>query len=82
MLSERERRFAFLVAMMSPADRRGRRRPLLRRETIMDSREQLVTKANKEGVRAGVTGHNARYVLLASIGLVVLVFIVLAAFFR
>ncbi|HXZ18065.1 MAG TPA: hypothetical protein VEH77_19230 [Roseiarcus sp.] len=48
----------------------------------MGSLEQLVTEANKEGVRAGVTGHNARYVLLASIGLVVLVFIVLAAFFR
>ena len=82
MLSERERRFAFVLVVMSLADRRGRRRPLSRRETIMGSLEQLVTEANKEGVRAGVTGHNARHVLLASIGLVVLVFIVLAAFFR
>jgi len=83
MLSERDRRFAFLIVMMSPAGWRGRRRPLLRRETIMDSHEQpVVTEANKERVRAGVTGHNVRYVLLASLALVVLVFIAVAAFLR
>jgi hypothetical protein len=49
----------------------------------MDSHGQpVVTEANKERVRAGVTGHNVRYVLLASLALVVLVFIAVAAFFR
>ncbi len=42
----------------------------------MDSEEQpIVTGANKERVRAGVTGHNVRYVLFASLALVVVLFV-------
>ncbi len=84
-LSERDRRFALLVAMMAP-DRRwqaARRRMslLTRREYAMDPEEQpIVTGANKERVRAGVTGHNVRTVLIVSVALVIVLFVAIALY--
>jgi hypothetical protein len=75
-LSERDRRFALLVLMMSSTRGRWRRLRPARRENVMDPDEQpVVTSGNKERVRAGVTGHNVRYVLLASLALVVVLFV-------
>ena len=45
----------------------------------MDTDEQpIVTERNKERVRAGVTGHHVRTVLIVSIALVVVLFVVIA----
>ncbi len=95
-ISERDRRFALLVLMMSSMRARGetvntgfsrsargnqgiarwRRLMPARREKVMDPNEQpIVTGDNKERVRAGVTGHNVRYVLFASLALVVVLFV-------
>ena len=38
----------------------------------------VVTEANKTAVRAGSTGHNVRYVLIASCALVIIAFIAIA----
>ncbi len=38
----------------------------------------VVTEANKEAVRAGHTGDNLRYVLIASCALVIIAFILVA----
>jgi len=40
----------------------------------------VVTEANKEAVRAGHTGDNLRYVLIASCALVIIAFIAIALF--
>jgi hypothetical protein len=47
-------------------------------EASMEPDEQpVISEANKERVRAGVTGHNVRYVLFISIALVVILFVVI-----
>ena len=86
-LSERDRRFALLALMLAPDPRRpARRHPSPRAsstENAMDHEEQvheqpIVTETNKERVRAGVTGHNVRTVLIASLALVIVGFIAVA----
>jgi hypothetical protein len=88
-VSERDRRFALLAAMAT-ADRRLalRRRPIRRdfiTEDLRDQREHqqpVVAKANKDRMRAGVTGHNVRTVLCVSLALVIVLFVGVAAFIR
>jgi len=49
----------------------------------MDPHERpVVNEANKVDVRAGSTGNNVRYVLIASCALVIMAFIVIAVFVR
>lgn len=48
----------------------------------MDHEQPVVTEANKERIRSGVTGHNVRYVLIASVALVIVLFILIALFVR
>ena len=44
----------------------------------MEPDEQpVVSEANKERVRAGVTGHNVRYVLIVSVALVIFLFVLI-----
>ncbi|RBP09866.1 hypothetical protein DFR50_12066 [Roseiarcus fermentans] len=75
-VSERDRRFALLVSMMTSLGRRDRPAPaLVGLEAAMDPKEQpVVTETNKDRVRAGVTGHNVRIVLIAGVALVVVLF--------
>ncbi len=93
-MSERDRRFALLAAMLT--DRRGKSRgwasAAREGEDPMDQREDVhispteapehvqpvVTEDNKERVRAGVTGHHVRTVLIASLALVIVAFCVIA----
>jgi hypothetical protein len=42
----------------------------------------VVTEVNKDRIRAGVTGHNVRYVLFGSLALVVVAFAAIALFMR
>jgi Flp pilus assembly protein TadB len=57
--------------------------PLATKERSMDPHERpVVTEANKVDVRAGSTGNNVRYVLIASCALVIMAFIVIAVFVR
>ena len=42
----------------------------------------IVTEANKTSARAGSTGHNVRYVLIASCALVIIGFIAIALFVK
>ncbi len=66
-MTERDRRFALLVFLMAPG--RLARSPT---EAIMNPEEQpVVTERSSVRVRAGVTGHNVRYVLLASLALAI-----------
>jgi len=44
----------------------------------MNNERPLVTEANKDRIRAGVTGHNVRAVLIAGIALVVIAYIIIA----
>jgi hypothetical protein len=86
-LSERDLRFALLVDILSFGRRRGTGRRRIRRsrhpEYAMDSNERpIVTEANKERVRAGVTGYGVRYVLICSVALVIVLFIAVALFAR
>lgn len=76
-LSERDRRFALLVSMMTSVKRRYRlSRKSSRPEAAMDPDQQpVVTEANTRRVRAGVTGHNVRYVLIGGIALVIVLFV-------
>ena len=56
---------------------------LVRKERSMDPHERpVVTEANKVAVRAGSTGNNVRYVLIASCALVIAAFIIIALFVR
>jgi hypothetical protein len=49
----------------------------------MDPHERpVVTEANKVDVRAGSTGNNVRYVLIASCALVIAAFIIIALFVK
>jgi hypothetical protein len=77
---ERERRFVLLVALLARGGRgsrskRGRAAQGPGRERHMDDERPVVTEANKDRVRAGVTGHNVRYVLLAGCALVVVAYL-------
>jgi hypothetical protein len=79
--------FARLVAMMIPDRRRQRRllgldgaSPV--QERSMDEERPVVTEANTERIRQGVTGHNVRYVVIAGIALVVVLFVAVAMFVR
>jgi hypothetical protein len=42
-------------------------------------RKAVVTEANKDRIRAGVTGHNVRYVVVISCALVIVAFIIIYA---
>jgi hypothetical protein len=54
-----------------------------RKERSMDSHERpVVTDDNKVAVRAGSTGHNVRYVLIASVALAILAWILVEVFVR
>ena len=44
----------------------------------MSSERPIVTESNKDRIRAGVTGHNIRYVVIVSCALVIVAFIVVA----
>jgi hypothetical protein len=48
----------------------------------MDEERPVVTEANTERIRQGVTGHNVRYVVIAGIALVVVLFVAVAMFVR
>ena len=51
----------------------------MRKERSTNEHERpVVTEANKTAVRAGSTGHNVRYVLIASCALVIIAFIAIA----
>jgi hypothetical protein len=85
--SERDRRFALLVAMMTDdphrAIRRRRSRPSFARGNAMNEHERpVVSKANKVRVQTGETGHHVRYILFASLALVIVLFIGVAIFIR
>jgi hypothetical protein len=49
--------------------------------SLMDERP-IVTKDNEERIRQGETGHHVRYILFGSLALVVVLFILVAAYFR
>jgi hypothetical protein len=54
-----------------------------RKERSMDPHERpVVTDDNKVAVRAGSTGHNVRYVLIASVALAILAWILVGVFVR
>jgi hypothetical protein len=56
---------------------------LARKERSMDAHERpVVTEENKVDVRAGSTGHHVRYILIASIALVMLAWILVEVFVR
>lgn len=83
-LSERDRRFALLVDLMRSGGR-GRASPGKSDtpEDAMDPEQQpVVTEANTDRVRAGVTGHNVRTVLIASVALVVVLFVLVDVLMR
>jgi hypothetical protein len=48
----------------------------------MHNERPTVTDENKDRVRAGVTGHNVRYVLIVSLGLAILTFLIVALVVR
>ena len=49
----------------------------------MDPEQQpVVTEANADRVRGGVTGHNVRTVLIASVALVVVLFVLVDVLMR
>jgi len=87
---ENDRRFALLVALMVPRERR--RRPDRQAQTLPhpeqgenamnDQEKPVVTRANENRIRAGVTGHNVRYVLIVGIALVVVAFVAIYIFIR
>ena len=84
-LSEHDLRFALLVDIMSFGRRRGprgrRSRLSAEEEAVMDPNERpVVSEANQERVRAGVTGHG--YVLIFGTALVIVLFIAVAAFVK
>jgi hypothetical protein len=56
---------------------------LARKERSMDAHERpVMTEENKVAVRAGSTGHHLRYILIASIALVILAWIVVEVLVR
>jgi hypothetical protein len=56
---------------------------LARKERSMNPHERpVVTEENKTAVRAGSTGHNVRYILIASMVLVILAWILVELLVR
>jgi hypothetical protein len=45
---------------------------------MSDNEIPIVTESNKDRIRAGVTGHNVRYVVIISCALVIVAFIIVA----
>ena len=45
---------------------------------MSDNEIPIVTESNKDRIRAGVTGHNVRYVLIISCALVIVAFVIIA----
>jgi hypothetical protein len=63
--------------------RRGEAPEEIDMDPALDPEEQpVVTSGNQDEVRAGVTGHNVRYVLFASMALVVVLFVAIALMMR
>ena len=75
-----DRRFALLLAMMIARGRGRRDRSgwVEGRELAMDNERPVVTEANKDRIRAGVSGHNVRLVLILGLALVVIAYIIIA----
>lgn len=48
----------------------------------MSDERPIVTEGNKDRIRQGVTGHNVRYVVIASLALVIVAFMIIAAFVK
>jgi hypothetical protein len=48
----------------------------------MHNERPTITNQNKDRVRAGVTGHNVRYVLIVSLALVIVAFLIVGLVFR
>jgi hypothetical protein len=77
--AESDRRFALLIAMI----RDPRRWPKLRgRGRSASDERSVVTEGDKDRVRQGVTGHNVRYVVIIGCALVIVAFVIIAAFMR
>jgi hypothetical protein len=49
---------------------------------MSDNEIPIVTESNKDRIRAGVTGHNVRYVVIISCALVIVAFIIVAFIVR
>lgn len=49
-------------------------------ESCFMDEQPIMTRDNEERVRQGETGHHVRYILLASLALVIVLFILIAAF--
>jgi len=49
---------------------------------MSDLERPVVTEANKDRIRAGVTGHNVRYVLLGGLAIVIIAFAAVWLFMR
>jgi hypothetical protein len=64
------------------AERRARQSGVIDGSGFMDRELPVVTKSNEEQVRQGETGRHVRYVLLISLALVVILFLLIAAFMR
>jgi hypothetical protein len=83
---EKNRRFALLVALMAPRERRVGMTPGASAEqganSLNEQERHVVTRANQDRVRAGVTRHKLRYVLIVSIAIVVVAFIAIYLFMR
>jgi hypothetical protein len=43
----------------------------------MDNERPIVTESNKDRIRAGVTGHNVRYVVIVGCALAVIAFVII-----
>jgi hypothetical protein len=48
------------------------------KRAMSDNEIPIVTESNKDRIRAGVTGHNVRYVVIISCALVIVAFIIVA----
>ena len=83
-VSERDRRFALLVELMRTGrpDRASRGAPHMPENAMDPEQQPVVTEANTDRVRGGVTGHNVRYVVMASVALVVVLFVLVDVFMR
>jgi Flp pilus assembly protein TadB len=72
-----------LLAAIGAGWRRSIRCDSREEERSMNAHERpVVTEANKTAVRAGSTGNNVRYVLIASCALVIIAFIAIALFVK
>jgi hypothetical protein len=86
--AESDRRFALLIAMIRDPRRwpklrgRGRSAIIEGQEVAMSDERPIVTEANKDRIRQGVTGHNVRYVVIIGCALVIIAFVIIAVFMR